>query len=51
VALAAFDESNFLDEYLGEDWCDAFLAARSFEAENHHFTIHKLDFEWYLRTA
>lgn len=51
VALAAFDESNFLDEYLGEEWCDVFLAARQFEAENHHFTIHQLDYAWYLRTA
>ena len=51
VALAAFDESNFLDDYLGEAWCDAFLSARQFEAERHHFTIHPLDFEWYLRTA
>ena len=51
VALAAFDESNFLDDYLGAEWCDAFLAARRFEAENHHFTIHQLDYDWYLRTA
>jgi glutamine synthetase len=40
-----------LKPYLGEDWCEAFHTARSFEAENHHFTIPSLDFEWYLRTA
>lgn len=51
VALAAFDESNFLDDYLGEEWCDCYLAARSFEAENHHFTVPQLDYEWYLRTS
>jgi glutamine synthetase len=51
VALAAFDESNFLDEYLGEEWCDCFLAARSFEEENHHYAIPQIDYEWYLRTS
>lgn len=51
LALQRFAEGNVLKPYLGEDWCEAFHAARSFEAENHHFTIPRLDYEWYLRTA
>ncbi len=51
VALAAFDEGRVLPDYLGEEWCKVFHAARSFECDNHHFNIHALDYEWYLRTA
>ena len=51
LALNAFEEGHILRSYLGETWCRAFHTARSFEAEQHHFTIHKLDYDWYLRTA
>ena len=51
VALTAFAEGKVLPGYLGEEWCRCFHAARSFECENHHFKIHALDYEWYLRTA
>jgi glutamine synthetase len=51
LALQEFADGQVLKSYLGEDWCEAFHTARSFEAENHHFTIPSLDFEWYLRTA
>jgi glutamine synthetase len=51
LALQQFADGEILKPYLGETWCDAFHTARSFEAENHHFTIPTLDYEWYLRTA
>jgi glutamine synthetase len=51
LALQTFADGEVLKPYLGEDWCEAFHTARSFEAENHHFTIPSLDYEWYLRTA
>jgi glutamine synthetase len=51
LALQQFADGGILKPYLGEDWCEAFHTARSFEAENHHFTIPSLDYEWYLRTA
>jgi glutamine synthetase len=51
VALAAFAEGAVMPEYLGETWCECFHTARSCECENHHYTIHSLDYEWYLRTA
>jgi glutamine synthetase len=51
LALQQFADGEVLKPYLGEDWCEAFHTARSFEAENHHFTIPSLDYEWYLRTA
>lgn len=50
-ALQRFAEGGILKPYLGEDWCQAFHTARSFEADNHHFTIPSLDYDWYLRTA
>ena len=50
-ALQAFADGQVLKAYLGKDWCEAFHTARSFEAANHHFTIPRLDYEWYLRTA
>lgn len=51
VALKAFEEGTILKQYLGEKWCDAFHTARSYEADAHHYTIHQLDYEWYLRTS
>jgi glutamine synthetase len=51
LALQQFADGEVLKPYLGETWCEAFHTARSFEAENHHFTIPTLDYEWYLRTA
>ena len=51
VALQAFSEAKILPDYLGQYWCDCFHAARSYECENHHYNIHALDYEWYLRTA
>jgi len=51
TALLAFEEGKILRQYLGEKWCDAFLKARTFEAESHHYTVPNLDYEWYLRTS
>ena len=51
LALQTFGDGKVLKPYLGEDWCAAFHTARCFEAENHHFTIPRLDYEWYLKTA
>jgi glutamine synthetase len=51
LSLNVFAEGKVLKPYLGEKWCEAFHKARSFESENHHFTIPRLDYEWYLRTA
>lgn len=51
LSLSRFAEGEVLKPYLGEKWCEAFHAARSFESENHHFSIPRLDYEWYLRTA
>ena len=51
VALQALKDGSILPDYLGAEWLECFHIARAFECDNHHFTIHALDYEWYLRTA
>ncbi len=51
VALQALKDGNILSDYFSQQWLDCFHTARAFECDNHHFTIHALDYEWYLRTA
>ncbi len=35
-------------DYLGEEFCRVFSAARRFEAEPYHAEVPGLDYEWYL---
>ncbi len=51
LALQALQDGKILPGYLGEKWLECFHTARSSECDNHHYTIHALDYEWYLRTA
>ncbi len=48
-ALAAFDRSQVLPQYLGAAYCSAFSSMRHSECEAFHARISNLDYEWYLR--
>ena len=50
-ALAAFDQSTVMPEYLGEAYCSAFGSMRHSECEAFHARISNLDYEWYLRAV
>ena len=51
AALAAFDHSTVMPEYLGEAYCSAFGSMRHSECEAFHARISNLDYEWYLRAV
>jgi glutamine synthetase len=50
-ALAAFDRSEVMPEYLGAAYCSAFSSMRRSECEAFHARISNLDYEWYLRAV
>jgi glutamine synthetase len=50
-ALAAFDRSAVMPDYLGEAYCSAFGSMRRSECEAFHARISNLDYEWYLRAV
>jgi glutamine synthetase len=51
AALAAFDHSILMPDYLGEAYCSAFGSMRHSECEAFHARISNLDYEWYLRAV
>ncbi len=51
AALDKMARSKVLPEYLGEDYCKAYLTNRRAEARQFHYTISPLDFDWYLRSV
>jgi len=49
-ALDKFARSKVLPGYLGEDFCEYFLANRRHECELFHNEVSSLDHDWYLRS-
>jgi glutamine synthetase len=50
AALARFEASEFLAEYLGEGFVRRFATARRFECESFDAEVSNLDYDWYLRS-
>ncbi len=50
-ALDAFDASEVLPRYLGEEYCELFSTIRRDECEAFKSTISNIDYQWYLRTV
>ncbi|MBX6323663.1 MAG: glutamine synthetase, partial [Rhodospirillaceae bacterium] len=50
-ALDAFAASTLLKDYLGERFCEIYLAIKRAEAERFGAQVSELDYAWYLRTA
>lgn len=50
-ALSRMGESEVLPRYLGQHYCDCYVAARSFENDNFNAHIPALDYSWYMRTV
>jgi glutamine synthetase len=50
-AIDAFARSKILPEYLGAEYCKAYVLNRRDEARRFHNTISNVDFDWYLRAV
>tara|TARA_R110002049_G_scaffold84663_2_gene215407 strand:+ start:7250 stop:8641 length:1392 start_codon:yes stop_codon:yes gene_type:complete len=50
-ALDVFARSKVLPEYLGEDYCKAFVDNRRAECDQFYNEVSDLDFDWYLRAV
>jgi glutamine synthetase len=51
AALDKMARSKVLADYLGHDFCKAYVANRRDESRRFHNTISELDFDWYLRAV
>ena len=51
AAIDAFERSEVLPEYLGEDYCTDYARNRRYESDQFHNRISRLDFDWYLRAV
>lgn len=47
-ALDRFAAGTLLPDYLGEEFCRVFAAARRFEADAYHAQVAETDYDWYL---
>lgn len=50
-AVEAFEESEVMREYLGEQFMSIFAACKRFERESFASHVTSLEYEWYLRTV
>ena len=50
-ALLRMSEGTVLPDYLGQHYCESYVAARSFENDNFQAHIPELDYRWYLRNV
>ena len=50
-ALDKMARSKVLADYLGAEFCKAYVANRRDESRRFHNTISELDFDWYLRAV
>lgn len=51
TALDKMSRSKVLADYLGSDFCEAYIANRRDESRRFHNTVSELDFDWYLRAV
>ena len=51
AAIDKFARSKILPEYLGADYCNAYVLNRRDEARRFHNTISNVDYDWYLRAV
>lgn len=51
AALDKMARSSFLREYLGSEFCAAYIANRRDESRRFHNRISEIDFDWYLRAV
>jgi glutamine synthetase len=51
AAIDLFAKSKVLPEYLGEAFCETYVANRRDEARRFHNIISSTDFDWYLRAV
>jgi glutamine synthetase len=49
AALDAFAAGRILPAYLGEEFCRVYAQCRRTEADQFHYQVGDLDYEWYLR--
>jgi glutamine synthetase len=50
-AVEAFEESEVMREYLGEQFMGIYAACKRFERESFASHVTSLEYEWYLRTV
>ncbi len=50
-ALDRFARGKILPAYLGEDFCQTYLANRREEARRFHNVVSNVDFDWYMRAV
>lgn len=51
TAIDRFSRSRILPQYLGSDYCKAYVLNRREEEQRFHNEISNLDFDWYLRAV
>jgi len=51
AALDKMSRSKFLPEYLGREYCSAYVRNRRSESRRFHNCVGELDFDWYLRAV
>lgn len=51
AAIDKFARSKILPEYLGADYCKAYVLNRRDESRRFHNTISNVDFDWYMRAV
>ena len=51
AALDKMSRSKFLAEYMGQEFCKAYIANRRDESRRFHNSVSELDFDWYLRAV
>lgn len=51
AAIDKFEKSRLFPEYLGEDYCRAYVLNRRHESQCFHNVVSNVDFDWYLRAV
>ncbi|MGH8194168.1 MAG: glutamine synthetase family protein, partial [Woeseiaceae bacterium] len=51
ASIDKFSRSKILPDYLGADYCKAYVLNRRDEARRFHNTISDVDFDWYMRAV
>jgi glutamine synthetase len=51
MALDKMNRSTVLHNYLGDEFCKAYVANRRDESRRFHNHVGQLDFDWYLRAV